>query len=398
MVKFFSTLVCLTLLLSGCAEKLESIKDTTVGWFSKDNEEAERIKPTELSEDFTPSIEVEELWSERAGDGTDEYYLKLLPAAYRKTLYTADRNGRVIALDVATGEKIWSEQDENRLISGGPGVGEGIVVVGTSEAEVVARDAKTGKKRWVAEVSSEVLATPRVAKGLVIVRTGDGNVYALDAKSGIEKWVYDRSIPVLTLRGTAAPVIDEDTVLVGFDSGRLVALELDTGKQIWDTELVQPSGRSDLERLVDIDGEPVIKDGTAYIGSFQGRVAAISMSTGSLEWTRDMSSYDDLAVDDDRVYVTDERGVIWALNRLDGSAEWRQKGFRYRKTTGPTHFGDYLVVGDFEGYLHWLDAKTGEIVNRQRIDKNRILTPPIDLGDALLGYSSSGALAAYRVH
>ncbi|MGH8597230.1 MAG: outer membrane protein assembly factor BamB [Gammaproteobacteria bacterium] len=384
--------------LFGCADTMRSIKDTTTGWFNEKDDTAEQTKPTELSKDYTPSIEVQKLWSERAGKGTEEYYLKLLPAPYEDYVYTADRNGRMIALNAASGDEIWNVRDEDRLISGGPGVGDGKVFVGTSEAEVVARDAKTGKKLWVAEVSSEVLAAPRIADGLVIVRTGDGNIYALNAETGIERWVYDRTIPVLTLRGTAAPVIYEDMVLIGFDSGRLVTLELETGKQIWETELAQPSGRSDLERLVDIDGDPVIKDGTAYIGSFQGRVAAISMSDGSIEWTRDMSSYDELAVDEDRVYVTDERGVIWALNRVDGSAVWRQRAFRYRQTTGPTHFGAYVVVGDFEGYLHWLDDETGEIVNRLRIDKDRILTPPIDMGGALLGYSSSGELAAFRVN
>lgn len=387
------------LALGGCADTMTSIKDTTTGWFSDDDEkdEVERTKPTELSDDFTPSIKVEELWSERAGKGTDEYYLKLLPAPYKDLIYTADRDGRVMALKESSGEEVWNVHDKDRLISGGPGVGDGKVFVGTSDAEVVARDAASGKKLWVAKVSSEVLASPRAARGLVIVRTGDGNIYALNAETGIQRWIFDRSIPVLTLRGTASPVIFEDMVLVGFDNGRLIALELETGKQIWETELAQPSGRSDLERLVDIDGDPVIKDGTAYIGSFQGRVAALSMRDGSLEWTRDMSSYDELAVDDDRVYITDERGVIWALKRSDGSAAWRQKAFRYRQTTGPTRFGDYLVVGDFEGYLHWLDAKTGEVVARERIDKERILTPPIDLGGALLGYSSSGALAVYHV-
>ncbi|MSR15145.1 MAG: outer membrane protein assembly factor BamB [Gammaproteobacteria bacterium] len=396
-IRAYSAVVIALLALAGCADTMTSVKDTTKGWFSRSDEEAERTKPTELSEDFAPSINVQELWSERVGKGTDEYYLKLLPAPYKDNIYTADRNGRVMALTATSGAEVWSVQDEDRLISGGPGVGEGKVFVGTSDAEVVARDAETGKKLWVAKVSSEVLSAPRVAGGLVIVRTGDGNIYALNAENGMQKWVFDRSIPVLTLRGTASPVIYEGLILIGFDNGRLVTLDLETGKQVWEAELAQPSGRSDLERLVDIDGDPVIKDGTAYIGSFQGRIAAISMTDGSLDWTRDMSSYDVLAVDEKRVYVTDERGVVWALNRFDGSAVWRQKELRYRQTTGPTYFDGYIVVGDFEGYLHWLSAETGEIVGRERLDKERILTPPIDLGGALLGYSSAGSLATFRV-
>ncbi|MBI2799960.1 MAG: outer membrane protein assembly factor BamB [Gammaproteobacteria bacterium] len=382
--------------LCGCAKQVTKIKDTTVGWFSKDKEK-ELTKPTELDDKFKPSITVEELWSERPAKGADELYLKLLPVTEGTAIFTADRDGRVVALNESDGKELWAERDKTRKISGGPGVGEGRVYVGTSDAEVVARDAKNGKKLWVARVSSEVLAPPRAAEGVVVVRTGDGKIYALAADTGIEKWVYDRSIPVLTLRGTAAPAIRNGLVVAGFDNGRLVALDLKDGKQVWETQVAQPSGRSDLERLVDLDGEPMIKDDTVYIGSFQGRVAAISMADGSLEWNRDLSTYDDLAVDDDRVYITDEHSVVWALKRSDGSAVWRQKDFKFRQLTGPTRIGNFVVVGDFEGYLHWLDATTGKVMARERIDKDRILTPPLDLDGALLGYSSSGKIAVYRV-
>jgi outer membrane protein assembly factor BamB len=384
------------LVLGGCTETMNDIKETTSGWLGDSGKADEASKPTELDKDFKPTIKVEELWSERAGKGTEELYLKLVPATDGKAVFTADRDGRVISLESSSGEERWSKQDEGRLISGGPGVGEGKVIVGTSEAEVVARDTKTGRKLWVAEVSSEILAPPRAAQGTVIVRTGDGNLYALDVQTGTERWVYDRSIPTLTLRGTAAPTIHEGVVYAGFDNGRIVALDLATGQQIWDTQLAQPTGRSDLERLVDIDGEPVLKDNLLYIGSFQGRVAAMSKDDGAIEWTRDMSTYDQVAVDDDRVYITDERGVVWALDRHDGSARWRNKDLKFRQLTGPTHFGDYIVVGDFEGYLHWMSDETGELVARTRIDKERIITPPIDVGGALLGYSSSGKIAVFR--
>ncbi len=396
MRNFFFPLCVIALLLGGCTETLRSIRDTTTGWVSDKGKKDEATKPTELNDEFTPTIEVQELWSENAGKGTEELYLKLVPATAGEFVFTADRDGRMMALNATSGEKAWSEQDEGRLISGGPGVGDGKVYVGTSEAEIVARDAESGKKLWVAEVSSEVLAPPRAVGGVVIVRTGDGNVYALNSETGERKWVYDRTIPTLTLRGTAPPAVVNDLVIAGFDTGRVVALDLETGKQVWETQLAQPTGRSDLERLVDIDGEPIVKDDTVYIGSFQGRVAAISLDDGTLEWSRDMSTYDNVAVDDQRIYITDERGVVWALDRFDGSAKWRTRDFKFRKLTGPTVFGRYVVVGDFEGYLHWMDAETGAVVARERVDKERILTPPIDIGGALLAYSSSGKLAAYR--
>lgn len=388
--------------LAGCADQASAVKDTVGGWFGGDDEqkaearrEAKRLAPAELDKKFESKIAIKELWDGRYGKGSQELYLKLLPAAQDDRVFTADRDGRVMAIDASTGKVVWEERDKKRLISGGPGVGEGKVYVGTSEAQVVARDAETGKKLWIANVSSEVLAPPVAAEGIVAVRTGDGKLYALDAETGREKWVFDRTIPTLTLRGTAPPAIHGGMVIAGFDNGRMTALDLETGKELWETRLAEPTGRSELERLVDIDAEPVIRDETAYIDSFQGRVAAVSLGDGSLEWTRDISSYTEVAVDDENVYVSDERGYVWALSRGDGSSVWQQKQFKNRQLTGPLRYRDYVIVGDFEGYLHWLDAATGEVVGRERIDDERIIAKPIDLGGAVAGYSSTGKMAAF---
>lgn len=388
-------------LLTGCADQAVVVKDTVTGWFGDDEQKAEakkeaaRLAPAELDKKFESKIALKELWDGRYGKGADSLYLKLLPATLDEAIFTADHDGRVMAIDASSGKVLWEERDKKRRISGGPGVGEGKVYVGTSKAQVLARDAKTGKKLWVADVSSEVLAAPVAAEGVVAVRTGDGKLYALDADSGREKWVFDRTVPTLTLRGTAPAVIHGGMVIAGFDNGRLTALDLATGKELWETRLAEPSGRSDLERLVDIDAEPVIRDETAYIDSFQGRVAAVSLGDGSLEWTRDISSYNEVAVDDENVYVADERGYVWALSRADGSSVWQQRKFKNRQLTGPLRYRDYVVVGDFEGYLHWLDAATGDIVARERIDKSRIIAKPIDIGGAVAGYSSSGRMAAF---
>jgi len=397
-------LVAATLLVHGCAEQASAVKDTVGGWFGGDDEqkaearkEAKRLAPAELDKKFESKIAIKELWDGRYGKGADELYLKLLPAALDDQVFTADRDGRVMAIDASSGKVVWQERDKKRLISGGPGVGEGKVYVGTSDAQVIARNAKSGKKEWIADVSSEVLAAPIAAEGIVAVRTGDGKLYALDAESGREKWVFDRTIPTLTLRGTAPPVIHGGMVIAGFDNGRMTALDLETGKELWETRLAEPTGRSELERLVDIDAEPIIRDETAYIDSFQGRVAAVALGDGSLEWTRDISSYTEVAVDDENVYVTDERGYVWALSRADGSSVWQQKQFKNRQLTGPLRYRDYVIVGDFEGYLHWLDVKTGEVVGRGRIDDERIIATPIDLGGAIAGYSSTGKMAAFSV-
>lgn len=375
--------------LCACA----GMKDTVSNLIAKETDNS--IPPAELV-DFEPGIKVERLWSDRYGKGVDNLFIQLIPAPYEDRIFTADRDGRVIALDSESGDEIWSERDKDLRISGGPGVGDGNVYVGTSDAEVVAYDAESGERKWLSMVSSEVLAPPRSAGGTVVVRTGDGKLFGLFAESGKRKWVYDRSIPVLTLRGTGAPVIYAGSVIAGFDNGRLVALDLATGKQQWETQLAVSSGRSDLERMVDVDAEPTILDDTAYVATFQASVAAVSLISGQLEWSREISSYSNVAVDYDRVYVTDALGYVWGLDRITGASIWKQQALKARQVSGPTVIGDYVVIGDLEGYLHWLDRETGDFVYRTRLDDTRILVPAKAVDDVLIAFSSSGVLAAYR--
>ncbi len=375
--------------LSACA----GVKDSVSNLIAKETDNS--IPPAELV-DFDPTIKVERLWSDRYGKGVENLFIQLIPAPYEDRIFTADRDGRVIALDSQTGDEIWSERDKHLRISGGPGAGDGNVYVGTSDAEVVAFDAETGERKWLTTVSSEVLAAPRSAGGTVVVRTGDGKLFGLFAETGKRKWVYDRTIPVLTLRGTGAPVIYAGSVIAGFDNGRLVALDLATGKQQWETQLAVSSGRSDLERMVDVDAEPTILDDTAYVATFQASVAAVSLISGQLEWSREISSYSNVAADDERVYVTDALGYVWGLERSSGTSIWKQQALKARQVSGPAVIGDYVVIGDLEGYLHWLDRETGDFVYRTRLDDTRILVPAKTIDDILVAFSSSGVLAAYR--
>ena len=371
-----------------------SVKTSVVELIVRESDNS--TPPAELI-DFESTLEIDKVWSDRYGKGVENLFITLIPAPYKNSVYTADRDGRMIALSVETGDEIWTERSKELRISGGPGTGDGLVFVGTSDADVVARDAETGEERWISRVSSEILAPPRAARGTVVVRTGDGKLFGLDSTTGKRKWVYDRTIPVLTLRGTGAPVIHDNMVISGFDNGRLVALDLSTGKQVWETRLAVPSGRSDLDRMVDVDSEPTIIDDTVYVSSFQASVAAVSVVTGQLEWTREISSYSNLAVDESRVYVTDELGNVWALERSTGASIWKQEGLKARSVTGPTVVGNYVVVGDFEGYLHWINRENGNFVHRNRLDNKRILVPCRTLDDLLLAFSSSGMLAAFRL-
>ncbi len=379
--------------ISGCSTTSkwgEGISKSVSNWMGG---ESNATPPTPLV-DFAPTVTVKEGWSTRLGKGTDEQFLKLVPVVLGNRLYTAERRGRVAAYDAATGKTYW-EQDTDEKISGGPGVGEGLVLVGTSEGEVIALSEADGKLVWRAAVSSEVLAPPRASQGVVVAHTGDGSITGLDAASGKRLWSYERSAPTLTLRGSSAPLIADDLVVAGFDNGRLVALDLKSGKLAWEAVIAVSTGRSDLERMVDIDGEPIRVGDTIYVATFQGRVAAVSLISGEVRWARDFSSYAGIAVDDSYLYLTDAEGVIWAFDRESGTAVWKQDKLLAREPTAPGLVEGYLVVGDLEGYLHWINKADGQFAARARVDESRLIAAPVVEGGMLYAYSTEGTLAAF---
>ncbi|MEM7542645.1 MAG: outer membrane protein assembly factor BamB [Pseudomonadota bacterium] len=390
-------LVFCCLALSSCGGGgFDGVKDSVTGLFNKKEVDVSTL-PTELNEEFEDSIEVERLWSVSVGKGTGEFYLRLDPVAEYGLVFGADRFGRLVALDQETGKRVWQVHDKKIVYTSGPGVGDGLVMIGTQDARVIAREAESGKVRWVARVSSEVLAAPAASGGVAVVRTADGKLIGLDSSSGAEIWLYDRSVPILTLRGTSKPAIHDERVIAGFDNGRVVALELRTGRSLWEKRLAVPSGRSDLERIVDVDAQPVIRGSAAYIAGFNGGVAALRIDDGSILWNREISSFNDLAVDARKVYVTDEVGAVWALDRFDGTSVWKQDDLLRRKLTGPALYEGHAVVGDFEGYVHWLDLDGGKLVFRDQIDNERLISTPTALDTAVVTYTSSGRLAAMRL-
>lgn len=378
-------LATLVALLSSC--------QSTKGFIFRETSNA--IKPNEL-EEFEARLKVEKLWSERIGKGSDQQYLKLTPTVLGERLYVADRYGHLVATTLATGKQEWDIHDKNVQYTGGPGAGDGLVLIGTGDGRVIAREADSGKVRWVAKVSSEVLAAPTAGNGVTVVRTGDGRLYGLNSTTGAEMWVYERTVPTLTLRGVAPPVIDADVVMAGFDNGRFAAVSLKNGKMVWESPLAVPTGRSDLERMVDVDSAPVLVGTMAYVSSFQGAVAALSISDGKILWTREVSSYEELSVGEDRVYVTDDKGSIWALDANTGSSLWKQEALANRFVTAPIFFDGHVVVADFEGYVHWLDAETGDFEYRERVTKENIIAPALNAGGILLVYSTTGQLVAMR--
>ena len=356
----------------------------------KDNTEP----PTPLVK-FTPSLQIDTLWSRDIGAGASKLYLKLTPTVAGQRIFLADNDGKVSAIDTETGSTLW-RTNTNKPITGGPGHGEGLVLIGTSDGEVLALSDDDGRLLWTSQVSSEILATPQAASDIVVVRTIDGKLFGLNAADGTRRWTYDRSVPILTLRGTSAPSLYEDKAIAGFDSGKLVAVELTTGKLLWESRIATPRGRTELERMVDIDAEPLIVDRFVYVATFQGRVAAVALDSGQVLWTRDLSSYAGISADADNLYITDANGQVYALNRLSGRSIWKQDKLRARSVTAPATIGPYVVVGDFDGYLHWMRTSDGRFVARTRLEKSAIIAPPIITNKVLYSYGSRGTIAAYR--
>jgi len=382
-------LFALTLvLLSGCGTK-DYVKNLFGG---EDNTDP----PTPLVEIKT-LVEIIKLWSKDTGKGSTKQFLKLTPSHIQGKVFVADVRGNLLAIDATSGNILW-ENDADLSITGGPGSSETLTMIGSEEGDVLAYASESGDFLWQAKVSSEVLAAPQEAYGIVVVRTIDGKIYGLDAHDGSRLWIYDRTVPALTLRGTSNPVITGDVVIAGFDGGRLAAIELHTGKLIWETSISLASGRSQLERMVDIDSEPVIIGNDIYVATFQGRLASVALENGRITWTRDISSYAGLTSDGKNIYITDDQSHVWALERSSGNSVWKQENLFARQVTAPATIGDLVVVGDLEGYLHWMDKSSGQFVARTQVSKNPILAPPVAVEDIIYAYSSDGTLGAYTSH
>jgi outer membrane protein assembly factor BamB len=376
--------ILMTVLLGGCS--------TISGWFGGED----NATPPAKLEEIKDPVQLKKLWSTDIGVGYDKQSVNLVPTVLGPYVLAADRDGRVVELNAETGKKLWQTKTDTP-ISAGPGAGEGLVLVGTSDAEVLALNIDDGSIVWRAPVSSVVLAVPRVDAGVVVIQTADGTLTGLSSTDGRQLWVSDHSVPVLTLRGTSSPAVERGAVVAGFANGKVAALTLTNGFQVWETSISIPQGRSELDRLVDVDANPVIVGGTVFVVSFQGKIAIIDLRSGNLGWSRDMSSYTGLGVDYSQVYVTDEESNVWALSRDNGASVWKQDKLHNRALSAPEPFDSYVAVGDFEGYLHLLSTYDGHIAGRVRVDSKGIAARPLAVGDVLYVYGRGGTLAAYTL-
>ncbi len=351
--------------------------------------------PAELAK-FKSSLKIQKVWSKGVGDDTENLRLALRPATDGTVIYGASHDGKIVALEPEKGRRVW-KTDTKLPLSGGPATNGNIVVAGSSDGDLIALDAVTGAELWHISVTSEVLAAPAVGKDRVIVRTVNGKLAAFSNATGEQLWSVQQSMPKLSVRGTSAPVIARNLAISGFDNGRVSAFDLNDGGIIWDVLFELPSGRSVIERLSDINSTVQVAGGDVYAISYQGRLGAIAIESGQLLWTRELSSYSGLAVDVSAIFVTDEFSELVALSRGSGRELWRKKELRNRDVSAPAVFGSSVVVGDFEGYLHWFDIETGDLQARVRAGSKRITSQPLVVNDILYVMSDNGSMYAFRV-
>jgi outer membrane protein assembly factor BamB len=358
--------------------------------FSKDNTEP----PAELIS-FEPSLGVEMVWIRDSGAGTDELFRRLEPFVDGDAVFVADADGNVSAWDIETGKRRW-RVDLDQTLTAGVNGGDGILVVGARSGEAIALRQGTGEEIWRERLSSEVMAVSEIEFDTVVLRTNDGKLHAAAAESGQVLWQVGRKTPALSLRGASRPLVTRGVVIAGFDNGKVMTVRLDDGDPLWEVTVAVPSGRSELERMVDIDGQLDTFGDTLYAVSFQGRVSAVSLREGRVLWTRDASSYSGLVVDREHLFLTDEWGAVWCLDRQTGATLWKQDALRLRQVTTPAIVGDHVVVGDLEGYVHWISREDGSFAARTRVDSEAILAAPLVRDDRVLVLGSGGELASLR--
>jgi outer membrane protein assembly factor BamB len=388
-------LLALLLPLAGCAQ-LEGLREGFSGLSEyltgKDNAEP----PAELQA-IKEELAVEVVWHDSVGNGYDERSLNLIPALDGNRLYAASHDGRVEARDANTGKLLWGV-DTGLPFSGGIGLGTGHLLIGTDNGDLLALSSSDGSVQWRSQVSSEILSIPKEEHGIVVVRCTDGHLFGLDAKTGARRWQHERQVPALSLRIMGSPAVADGLVIDGYAGGKLVALKLEDGQVQWEAMVAFPHGRSEVERLVDLGGEPAVLRDTLYVAGFKGGLAAISLSNGEVLWRIESVSGDAGVVAHRRsLFLTDDDSDVWRFESRVGGDMWRLGDLHQRRLSMPVVFQDYLAVGDFEGYVHFLSQDDGHIMGRVQIGKEPIAVRLLADDAHVYVYGKGGDLAALRV-
>jgi outer membrane protein assembly factor BamB len=367
--------------------------------------------PTPLAKDFKPTLQVTRLWRSSVGDGAGVSGARLRPAVVDGVLYADSTDGKLAAIDATSGKTLWSKSsrthgwfgwgDKKRkdaLYAGGPAVAGDLLAVGTLDGHVYGVNAKDGNPRWDTELNAEVLASPVIVSDLVVVRTGDGRVYALDSTSGQRRWVYDQgSVPLLSLRGNGSLLAANGVLFFGSDDGKLVALRLDNGSKLWEQKLSSGEGRTEIDRLNDVDGAILLDGATLYGAAYHGNLAAVDGPSGRPLWSHPFSSFGSLAVGGNVIFGVNDQSQVWAFDKNGGTDMWKNDALKYRWLTSPAVQGNYVVVGDMEGYVHWLQTGDGALAARERLSKKAIRAQPLVVGDTVYVEDVEGRIGAYRL-
>ncbi len=387
MVALSRRLLALLLLLSlgACS--------TISEWFDSDDDDP--TQPVEL-QDIDSTVKIRKLWSVSVGDGQGKGFYRLQPALDGDMIYAAAADGQVLAVDSGKGRKQWRVKLETGL-SGGVGVSGDALFVGGSDGSVIRLDAGTGEVVWTTRLTGEVLAPPQGDGRIVVAQTYDGRLQGLDFDSGDKLWTYDSTVPVLTTRGTSTPILRNGVVYAGFANGRVLAFNSETGATLWEVRVAISQGRSEIERIVDVDGSMAILGNELYAASYQGRLVAIELQSGRKLWQRNVSSYSGVSQGFGNVYVADEDGTVFAYLRNGQGMRWSQPALGYRELSRPTPVSSYLAVTDFEGVLHLLSQVDGEFVGRVKVDGDGARADMISDGNRLYVYGNSGKLVAYEI-
>ncbi len=373
----------LLLVLGGCASTDESKSD----WAGVKGD----TEPARLF-DFKETAKFDVRWHSSIGDPGPDL---LQTALTRDAIYSATGKGSLLRLDRTTGKKIW-RIETGIVITGGVSSGDGMVFVGGNKGDVLAYS-EDGKLRWKSLVSSEVLNVSRVADGIVMVRSGDGRIAGLNAADGKRVWMYERSTPALVVRSHAGVAIQRGVAYAGFAAGKLAAIRIKDGEVLWESQVSQPRGNTELERISDITSDPVVDDEQVCAVSFQGRTACFDTAQGNQLWSRDISSYTGLMVMSKYLYLSDSSGSVIALDKTNGATTWKNGDLLYRRVTAPYASGKFVVVGDLEGYLHALNIDDGSFAARIKLDGGAIVAAPIELDDGLLVQTRGGELYSLSI-
>ncbi|MFV0275585.1 MAG: outer membrane protein assembly factor BamB [Parahaliea sp.] len=379
-------LLALTLSVGACS--------TVKGWFEIDDDE-DPNQPVAL-QDITESVKIRRLWSEGIGDGQGDGLYYIQPALEGETIYAASADGEVEALNRFSGKTLWDQELDTQL-SGGVGVYEGSIFLGGADGAVIRLDSGNGEVLWKSEVTGEVLAPPQGDGKVVVAQTYDGKLFGIDYHSGKRLWAYDSNVPVLTLRGTSTPILRDGKVYAAFANGRVLALEAATGDIAWEVRVAISQGRSEIERIVDIDGSIALAGGELYAASYQGRIAAIEASSGRKLWQQNVSSYSGVSTGFGNVYVADVDGTLTAYLRSGQGVRWTQGDLGFRQLSRPTPVSSYVAVVDFEGVVHLISQVDGSFAGRVKVDSDGARADMVSDENILYVYDNDGTLSAFEI-